>query len=89
MNRIKCIDGLDYHKVIFRKELADLIRHAVKGKVDYIHSIELSVNGGFIVNYMSNDNMISYYDRYNLVAKRIDEFYKVEQRVDKLKELGI
>lgn len=65
------------------------MRHDLKTKVDYIQSIEINTEGGFIVNYSVNDRLMSYYDRYNAVARRIEEFYKIEQRADKLKELGI
>jgi len=87
--RIELIDGLDYDKVIFRNEIANLIRHDLKSKIDYIKSIEINTEGGFIVNYSVDNRLMSYYDRYNAVAKRIVEFCKIEQRDDKLKQLGI
>lgn len=89
MGKIECINGLDYDKVMFRNEIANLIRHDLKAKVDYIQSIEINTDGGFIINYSVDGKMMSYYDRYNSVAKRINEFYKIEQRDEKLKKLGI
>ncbi len=89
ITKIKCINGLDYHKVMFRNEITDLVRHAIKSKVDYIISIDFNSEGAFIVSYMSYGREMCYSDKYNIVAKRIREFVKIEQREDKLKELGI
>lgn len=90
MRNLECINGLEYHKVMFRNELVDLIRHETKRRVDYIKFIELHNDGGFTVHYYSSsDGTRMYYDKYNLVAKKINEFYKVEERDDKLRELGI
>lgn len=99
IKRIECINGLEYSKVMFRNELADLVRDALSSsmqtaplssRVDYIKSIDVNSEGVFIVNYMSSGREFCYYlNRYNIASKKISNFIKTEKREYILKELGI
>jgi hypothetical protein len=90
MERIECINGLDYDQVIFRKDLVDLVRVEIKTKIDYIKSIDIDKNANeYIINYVIGNKNMAYHVRHGEVAKKIDQFYKIENRNDKLKKLGI
>ena len=88
MRKLECINGLDYDTVMFRNELADLIRHGLRCRVDYIESIMVD-DDGYYVYFYSKHELMRYYDKYNLVARKIKEFCVVKERDDKLNELGI
>ncbi len=95
MRTIDCINGLEYDKVMFRNEIANLIGHLImipsniKIKVDYIKSIDIDLMGGYLIQYVSYGKDLSYYSKGDSVARRINEFSKIEQRDYKLNELGI
>lgn len=89
MRRIKCIDGLELTKVMFRHELADLVRHETKSRVDYIRSIEIDRFGIYTIYFMVGISKTQYSTKHGLCAKKIVEFTKANERNSKLEELGI
>jgi hypothetical protein len=89
MRRIDCIDGLEYDTVVFRNELADLIRHETKSRVDYIRSVFIDHDGVYFVSYACGNSMIQYSTKYGSSASKISVFTRTKERNNKLNELGI